>query len=275
MTVAVLFAALLQADKAELLKDLEQVRAQKTRLEKLENEILKKMGATRTSTKGQITYVPKEFPVGLTLINQGREHGIAVGDTLKVFRGEQFVAMMQAVQVDAATSQCQVRALAMGQQPQAGDSVEKASAVVVGGAPTEEAQKRLLEMLSKIDPNLLRDLGAARAGLETQVVQMTWLVSLSDSNPARCRLELEIAVREQIAKALAAQWKALPEGQRRDVEGQIRRHLEGLYDARARSRRMEIEEIERKLAKVKDESREEAASRQKFVNSRLKELKGE
>lgn len=269
LVLAMAAVAFAQDDKEKLTKILEDIRAQKARLEEMENQILKKLGETKSVPRGEITSIPKDILTGFVAINMGREHGVQPGDVFKVFRDVRFIAMMQAVQVEPKSSQCKVAALNMGEELKAGDKVEKGNAVVIGQGVDGQM------IVKDLHPEIAKELGAAGIqSFETRVAQHSWLPAMKETNKARYLTELEVQAREVIAKDLAARWKEAPAAQKPAIEAHLKRNLEALYDAKAKAKKLEIEEIDQRLKKVKEEAKEDSQAKQKFVAARLKELTG-
>lgn len=268
--LAMAAVAFAQDDKEKLTKLLEDIRAKKAQLEEMENQILKQLGQTKVGNKGEVTSIPKDLLTGTVVINIGKDSGVQVGDVFKVFRDVKFIAMMHAIQVEPKSTQCKVAALNMGEEMKVGDKVEKGNAVVIGSGQVDGQI-----IIKDLDPELAKQLGATGIkSLETRVQQQGWLPGLKETNKARYQTELEVQAREVIAKDLAAKWKEAPADKKPALEALLKKNLESLYDAKAKAKKLEIEEIDQRLKKVKDEAREDAQAKQKFVAARLKELTG-
>jgi len=269
LVLAMAAVAFAQDDKEKLTKLLEDIRAQKARLEEMENQILKKLGETKVANKGEVASVPKDILTGTVVINMGKENGVQLGDVFKVFRDVKFIAMMHTVQVEQKTAQCKVAALNMGEEMKVGDKVEKGNAVVIGQGVDGQM------IVKDLSPELAKELGAAGIkSFETRVQQQGWLPGLKETNKARYQTELEVQAREVLAKDLAAKWKEAPADKKPALEAHLKKNLEGLYDAKAKAKKLEIEEIDQRLKKVKEEAKEDSQAKQKFVAARLKELTG-
>jgi hypothetical protein len=258
-----------QDDPERLRKLLEEIRAQKAKLEALEQQILAKLGE-KSGAQGKVMGAPNAS--GQVVISSGKSAGVQPGDAINVTRDGKFIAMLQVIVVEMDKATCQIVAKALGEEVKAGDTIERNGSAKIVTVTNEEQLKKLKDQVFKdADTALVAEVETGdKRTLESAAPQMEYLVRLKEAKSTRYGCELDMQLHEVAAKQLAARYREVPAEQRKDLEAKIRRHLESVYDDRAKSRKIEIDEIESKLKQSK--STEVKEDKQKYVAQRLKEL---